>query len=133
MKKRILYLVLSLTGPISNHSSGATPFGFGFIHDRLAIVSEAGGTSNALSSYLAEQDGTLELITGSLMNGEHGVCWALVTSDGRYVYTVNAGSRTLSSYAVSPGGFLTLLNPAAASTGSGSTPTDPALSGSHVF
>ena len=123
----------TVSGPISNHSSGATPFGFEFTHRSLAIVAEAGTTSNALSSYRAGQNGELELITGSLENGQRGVCWALVTNDGRYAYTVNAGSGTLSSYAVSPEGFLDLLNPSAASTGSGSTPTDPALSSDSEF
>ena len=60
-------------------------------------------------------------------NGQKGVCWAVVTSNGRYAYTINAGSGTISSYAASPEGFLSLLNPVAASTASGSTPTDPAL------
>jgi 6-phosphogluconolactonase (cycloisomerase 2 family) len=123
----------SVSGPISNHSSGATPFGFEFTHHRLAIVSEAGATSNALSSYAAGDDGTLELITGSLQNTQHGVCWALVTGDGHYAYTVNAGSGTLSRYAVSPHGALTLLNPAVATFDTGSTPTDPALSNDSEF
>jgi len=38
-------------------------------------------------------------------NGQKGVCWAVVTSNGRYAYTINAGSGTISSYAVSPEGF----------------------------
>lgn len=118
----------SVSEPISNPSSGATPFGFEFTHHSLAIVSEAGGTSNALSSYIAGEDGALELVTGSLQNGQRGVCWALVTNDGRFAYTVNAGSGTVSSYAVSPQGTLTLLNPTAATFGAGSGPTDPALS-----
>jgi 6-phosphogluconolactonase len=123
----------TVSEPISNRSSGATPFGFEFTHRSLAIVAEAGTTSNALSSYRAAENGELELITGSLENGQRGVCWALVTSDGRYAYTVNAGSGTLSSYAASPEGFLSLLNPVAISTGSGSTPTDPALSRDSTF
>ena len=45
----------TVSGPISNHSSGSTPFGFEFTHRGLAIVSEAGpplsaGGQNALSS-----------------------------------------------------------------------------------
>jgi 6-phosphogluconolactonase len=116
--------------PIANHSSGSTPFGFEFTYHDLAIVSESGATSNALSSYKTEEEGALDLVTGSLMNGQQADCWAIVTKDGRYAYTVNAGSGTLSSYAVSPQGVLTLLNPIAATfgTGPGSAPTDPALS-----
>jgi hypothetical protein len=53
-----------------------------------------------------------------------------VTNNGRYAYTVNFGSGTLSSYAVSPQEILTLLNPTAAKFPAGpvSAPTDAALS-----
>ena len=119
------------SGPISNPSSGSTPFGFQFTHRSVAIVSEAG--PNALSSYRVDENGQLELITGSLPNGQAAVCWAVVTNDGRFAYTANAGSSTVSSYAVSPEGILTLLDPAAATTGAGSAPTDAALSGDSRF
>ena len=117
----------TLNGPISNHSSGATPFGFQFTTHSLAIVSEAGATSNALSSYRVDENGQLVLITGSLVNGQKGVCWAVVTEDGHFAYTINAGTGTISSYSVAPDGTLSLLNAEAATTGVGTAPTDPAL------
>ena len=120
-----------VSGPISNHSNGGTPFGFEFTHGNVAIVSEAG--PNALSSYKAGESGALKLVTGSLANGQAATCWALVTSDGRYAYSVNAGNGTISSYAASPDGILALLNPVAATTGTGSTPTDAALSTDSKF
>jgi 6-phosphogluconolactonase len=128
----------TVSGPISNHSSGPTPFGFEFTHRDLAIVSQAGpplsaAGQNALSSYRAEENGQLELITGSLQNGGAATCWAIVTSDGRYAYSINTVSGTISSYEVSPEGYLTLLDPTAASPGSGSHPTDPALSNDSRF
>lgn len=116
-----------INGPISNHSSGSTPFGFQINNRSLAIVSEAGATSNALSSYRVNETGQLELITGSLVNGQRGVCWAVVTDDGLFAYTINAGTGTISSYKVAPDGTLSLLNPVAATTGAGTAPTDPAL------
>jgi 6-phosphogluconolactonase len=119
------------SGPIPHPSSGSTPFGFEFTHRSLAIVSEAG--PNALSSYKADENGQLELITGSLQNGQAAVCWVVVTNDGRYAYSANAGSGTISSYAISPEGILTLLDPVAASTGPGSAPTDMALSPGSRF
>lgn len=122
----------TVSGPISNHSSGPAPFGFEFTHRSLAIVAESGATA-ALSSYRADGNGQLELITGSMPNGQQASCWAIVTSDGRYAYSINTGSGTISSYEVSPDGYLTLLNPAAAVTGSGSAPTDPALSSDSKF
>lgn len=128
----------TVSGPISNHSSGTTPFGFVFTHRGLTIVSEAGpplspAGQNAVSSYRANENGKLELITGSLKNGQGATCWAIVTSDGRYAYSMNTASGTISSYEVSPEGYLTLLDPAAASPGHGSTPTDAALSDDSRF
>lgn len=118
------------SGPISNHSSGSRPFGFEFAHGNLVIVSEAG--PNALSSYKARENRQFELITGSLENGQIGTCWAVVTNDGRYAYSANAGG-TISSYEVSPEGYLSLLDPTAAVPGSGSAPTDAALSSDSKF
>jgi 6-phosphogluconolactonase len=123
----------SVSGPISNKSHGPTPFGFEFSHQSIALVAEAGGSSDALSSYMAEQDGQLNVITGSLLDGQKAACWAIVTSDGGYDYVVNAGSGNISEYSVSPDGALRLVNPTAATTGTGSTPTDPALSNDSQF
>jgi 6-phosphogluconolactonase (cycloisomerase 2 family) len=121
-----------LAEPTANPSSGDTPFGFQFTHRNVAIVSEA-GTSNALSSYGVDENGQLALITGSLQNGQAAVCWTVVTEDGRYAYSVNAGSGTISSYAVSDRGALDLLNAAAASTGALSAPTDAAMTRDSRF
>lgn len=128
----------TVSGPISNHSSGPSPFGFEFTHRGLAIVSEAGpplspAGTNALSSYRANENGELEQITGSLKNSQAATCWAIVTSDGRYAYSINTVSGTISSYELSPEGYLTLLDPTAAVTGSGSGPTDPAFSSDSKF
>ena len=92
----------TVSGPISNHSSGSTPFGFEFTHRGLAIVSEAGPPlspvgPNALSSYRVDENGKLELISGSVNNGQAATCWAIVTSDDRYAYSINTGSGTISS------------------------------------
>jgi 6-phosphogluconolactonase (cycloisomerase 2 family) len=120
-----------LSGPISTHSSGATPFGFQFTHRRLVIVSEAG--PNTLSSYRVSEDSEVDLISGSIANGQAATCWAIVTQDGHFAYSINAGNGTISSYTISEAGTLSLLNSVAASTGAGSTPTDPALTPGSEF
>jgi 6-phosphogluconolactonase (cycloisomerase 2 family) len=56
-----------------------------------------------------------------------------VPRNGRFAYTANAASNTISEYGVSEDGNLTLLDAVAASTGPGSTPTDMALSGNSHF
>ena len=119
------------SGPISHPSSGATPFGFAFIHGGIAVVSEAG--PDALSSYQSQQDGALTLITGSLPNGQKATCWAVALNNSAYAYTTNAATATISSYTVAPDGTLSLLNATAGSTGTGSAPTDMALSADDGF
>jgi len=120
-----------LAAPISNHSSGATPFGFQSTHRGIVVVSEAG--PNALSSYKLTETGQLNLVTGSLKNGQAATCWAVVTDDGRFAFSINAGSGTISSYAIAENGTLTLLNAVAATTGTGSVPTDAALTHDSKF
>jgi 6-phosphogluconolactonase (cycloisomerase 2 family) len=52
----------------------------------------------------------------------------VTTDDGRFAYTSNTGSGTISSYAIGHDGSLALLAANAASTGLGSAPIDIALS-----
>ena len=119
------------SGPTAHVSSGATPFGFVFTHGDIAIVSEAG--PNALSSYEVNDDGGLERVTSSLPNGQKATCWVVATEDGRFAYTANTASGTISSYEITRDGTLSLLNPTAAVTGNGTAPTDMALSSDSRF
>ncbi len=116
-------------------ASGDTPFGFAFAHDNVTVVSNAGngpGTAS-LSSYALDEDGNLAVITPALGDTQTAACWVVIPRNGRYAYTSNAGSGTISSYAIEEDGDLALLNVAAASTGSGSAPTDMALSNNSRF
>jgi 6-phosphogluconolactonase (cycloisomerase 2 family) len=117
--------------PMAHVSSGATPFGFDFTHRGIVVVSEAG--PNALSSYELEEDGGLKLVTGSLANGQKATCWAVATDDGRFAYTANAASGTISSYGVTRDGTLSLLDPTSGVTAMGAAPTDMALSSDSRF
>jgi len=58
-----------------------------------------------------------------------------VTRNGRYAYTTNTGSGSISGYRIMPDGTLTLLDPdgRTALTGDGSTPIDLALSLDNVL
>lgn len=111
-------------------SSGGVPFGFSFAHD-FAIVSEAG--PSALSSYQVAHSGQLQVATGSLGDTQRANCWVVVTNDRRFTFTTNTGSGSISSYAISPLGQLTLLAAVAATTGPGSAPIDMALSNNSRF
>jgi 6-phosphogluconolactonase len=120
------------SAPIDNTSSGMTPFGFGFNNENTLVVSEAfGGAANqsAASSYSADEDGNLDVVTGSAANSQTASCWVVIPSNGKRAFVSNTGSGTISSYSISPtDGSLTLLNATAASTGMGSAPIDMTLS-----
>jgi 6-phosphogluconolactonase len=112
-------------------SSGATPFGFTFVH-QFAVVSEA--TPSALSSYeVDDEDAELELRTATLSDTQKANCWVIATRNGRYAYTTNTGSGTISSYLISKDGFLNLLNVTAGRTAAGGAPIDMALSKNSRF
>lgn len=118
-------------------SSGATPFGFDFGKRGALIVSEAFGgapDASAASSYLVGAEGALSVVTGSLGTTETSACWLVVSPDGRFAYTANTGSATVSGYAIGHDGALTLLN-ADGVTGSDAEagPADMALSGDGQF
>jgi 6-phosphogluconolactonase (cycloisomerase 2 family) len=118
---------------VSFPSSGATPFGFAFAHGDIAIVSEAAGGpsgTSAVSSYEVDQDGSLEVVTPSLGDTQKAACWIVVPENGRFAYTANTASGTISSYTVSDDGHLTLLDATAAS---GKVPVDMALTNNSRF
>src|SRR5689334_1670396 len=109
--------------PSSNASAGATPFGFAFDRHDHAIVSEASGS---VSSYHIE-NGQLNVISPAVVNGQAAACWIAISNNGKYAYTTNAGSGTISSYQIAEDGALTLLNPTAGVIGAGSSPVDMAF------
>ena len=118
--------------PIVTVSAGTTPFGFAFDRRGHALVSEAfGGAANAsaLSSYGFEDWAPAKpiVITASVGTTQSAACWVVVTPNGRYAYTTNTGSDTISSYAVQRRtGKLVLTQGVAATTGAG--PIDAAIS-----
>jgi 6-phosphogluconolactonase len=123
-------------GPVSHASAGQTPFGFAFDPNGHLVVSDAsGGATNAgaLSSYLVSQGGSVASISGPVADDQSAPCWVVTTANGRFAYTSNTGSGTISSYTISHDGRLALLAPAAGSTGSGSAPIDLALSRNSGF
>src|SRR5436190_13845479 len=115
----------------SNPSEGDTPFGFDFDKRGHLIVSEAFGGApgaSALSSYSVAPAGALDTISPSIPDHETAACWVEVTKNGRFAYTTNTGSGSISSYAVAHDGSLGLLERVAADAGAGSAPTDLAQS-----
>jgi 6-phosphogluconolactonase (cycloisomerase 2 family) len=124
----------TLGAPVATASAGLTPFGFAFDKRDHLIVSEAPGS--AASSYrVDERTGAASVISASVPNTQAAACWVAVTPNGRYAYITNAGSSSVSSYRVAPGGSITLANAVAGMTGTGSSPADVAVSadGKHLY
>lgn len=128
-----------VAGPAESHPShGATPFGFAFGKRGQLFVSEAFGGApdgSAVSSYGTRRDGSLNLIEGSVATNQTAACWVLVSKDGRFAYTTNTGSGSISGYTIDPDGTPTLLN-ADGRTGdtlAGSAPIDLASSDDGRF
>lgn len=117
-------------------SAGQTPFGFDVRGDRLVVSEAFGGAANAsaASSYQIEPDGSLELISPSVPTTESSACWALITTNGRYAYTANTGSGTITGYEVNNLGQLLRLNDDGVTAVTGGTgPADLAISNGSRF
>jgi 6-phosphogluconolactonase len=114
-------------------SAGLTPFGFAVgRRDQIFISNAGGGATNAssASSYSISNDAGLELISGAVPTEQTAACWLIGSHDGRFVYTANAGSGTISGFGVGEDGGLHLLSAdgVTAVTGAGSHPVDMTLS-----
>ena len=122
---------------VQTNSSGTTPFGFSFTNAGTLVVSEAFGGAvdgSAVSSYAGPDNGSWAVISPSVATTETAACWIVVTNDGRFAYTTNAGSGTISGYAVRQG-TLTLLDASGVTgnIGAGSGPSDMAVSRDSRF
>lgn len=117
--------------PLRNPSAGLRPFSLAFRNDGRLVVVESFNAApdlSAASSYQWLSDGAIIPISTSVPNGQTDVCWVVITNDGRFVYTANFGSGTISSYRFDPSGTLTLQEGRAASVGAMSQPVDLDLS-----
>jgi 6-phosphogluconolactonase len=124
-----------VSGPDPQDSAGTTPFGFGFDRRGHLIVSEAFGgetDQSAVSSYEID-DGIIDPITPSAGTTETSACWIVVTKDGRYTYTTNTDSASISGYRISHGGELSLLDADGVTGATGPMPIDMALTRGSRF
>jgi 6-phosphogluconolactonase len=122
--------------PIVNPSEGVTPFGFSFGHSGRLFVSEAtGGAADAstVSSYDLSRDGTLIPITSALPTTETAACWLVLTGTGRYAYTTNTGSGSVSGLRIARDGTVSLLDADGVTGEAGNSPIDAALSRNSRF
>lgn len=129
---RIVGYALSRDGragpPRVTASAGVTPFGFAFDRRNRLLVSEAG--ANTLSTYRFDDSAptTPVVISAAVPNGQAASCWAAVTPNGRFVYVGNAGTSSVSQYAIDRRGAASLVAGAAGRTGAGGA-NDLAIAG----
>jgi 6-phosphogluconolactonase len=111
-------------------SAGAAPFGFSFGKRDALNVTEAG--ASALTSYQLDP---FAPVTASLVNGQGAACWAVSTSNGRFTFTANAATDSISAYSQEWNGKLTLVTPggATAQLAAGTHPLDEAIAGDRFL
>lgn len=123
------------SGPAAHASSGVTPFGFAFTQQGALIVSEAFGgaaLASAVSSYDVSNGG-LDVISASVPTGQTAACWIAVSKNGKFAYSTNAGSSSVSAYRVGTDGSLSLIDGAAGITGTSGSPIDAGVSNNGQY
>jgi 6-phosphogluconolactonase len=113
--------------PTHNTSSGQTPFGFAVGKRNQVFVSNAAGgvaDSGSLTSYRLLPQGQLHALSVEVATEETAACWVALTPDGRYAFTTNTASGTVSSFRIGMNGKVLLANNDAGITGAGSGPID---------
>lgn len=114
--------------PVTSPSNGAGPFAFIFDQRGHLIVVEVG--VNAVSSYNILDDGTLQVISASIANGQRASCWITGNQRGN-IFTANPGTSSISAFKLSAGnGKIALLDGTA---GHGNAPLDMAVSVNGQF
>ena len=96
------------------------------------IALEAGAGS--ISSFLVEAGALMPIGTPAATNGQAS-CWSVVTPDGKWVYTANSGSSTISGFRIVGAGSVTPVVPGSvvATLPAGSTDLDIAVSADSKF
>ncbi len=123
---------------VVNPSAGPGLFGVLFAPNGVALATEtgpAGGhNASAISSYWVEANGTLSPVSTSVPTLGAATCWHVVTPDGHFVYTSNAGSGNISGFAIGSSGALTPVSGTIVGTNpAGSANLDVAVSGDGKF
>jgi 6-phosphogluconolactonase len=80
----------------------------------------AGPGQGSVSAFQDGPDGVLTSIGDSpFADNQTAACWVEITHDGKYLFTVNTASASLSRYAINVDGSLTLLGSTAFNNGAG--------------
>jgi 6-phosphogluconolactonase len=103
----------TLSPIVTNPGVGPGTFAVAFAPNGAALVAETGPSggqnASAISSYAVNSNGTLTTISASVPTQGAATCWNAVTPNGKWVYTSNAGSSTISGFTIGANGSLTAL------------------------
>jgi 6-phosphogluconolactonase len=118
-------------GPFGSEFSPANP-------GHLYVSNAHGGAlAGSISAFSVAHDGTLTSIGASpYADHQTAPCWVEISHDGRYLFTVNTASTTISSYQIQAAGSLSLLGSTGFSSGTtGVRPFDARLdpSGKNLY
>jgi 6-phosphogluconolactonase len=121
-------------------AEAAGPFGSEFsptAPHHLYVSNAHGGTGNgSVSAFKVDPNAKLKSVGGSpFADGQTAPCWVEISHDGRYLFTVNTGSTTISSYRILANGSLDLIGSTSFSSGIGIRPFDARLdaAGDHLY
>jgi 6-phosphogluconolactonase len=115
-------------------SAGPGPFGIASLGGQI-VVSEAAPEMPGMASVstYAITDGGAEVISAAVGNGQSATCWEAVTPDGRFVFTSNTESGTISSYAASQDGAVRLHEAVAATPDGAPIDMDISSDGRYLY
>ncbi len=121
-------------------AQAAGPFGSEFspTNPRHLYVSNAhGGAGNgSVSAFTVSRHGVVSSIGSSpFADFQTAPCWVEISHDGRYLFTVNTGSTSISSYRILSDGSLSYVSTTPFSSGPGIRPFDARLdpSGTNLY
>jgi 6-phosphogluconolactonase len=131
------------SGPTVVNSPGPTPFGADFDANGRYILSIGNIGPNRAAVPDGSAAGSLSfpsataatVISASVPTTETAACWVQITPDGRYAYTTNTGSGTITGYSISGTGALTRLTAdgRTGDTGAMSQPLDMAYADGYLY
>jgi 6-phosphogluconolactonase len=117
-------------GPFGSEFSPTRPH-------RLYVSNAHGGTDNgSVSAFRVNPNAKLKSIKGSpYPDHQTAPCWVEISHDGRYLFAVNTGSTTISSYRILSNGTLDLIGSTPFSSGPGIAPFDARLdaAGNYLY
>ena len=123
---------------VVNPSAGSGLFAVLFAPSGVALAVETGpaggNNASAISSYTVAADGTLSPVSASVPTLGAATCWHVITPNGKFVYTANAATGTVSGFAIAATGALTpVAGTIVATNPSGSVDLDMGISADGKF